>query len=45
MLLVSHVIFFNSKLKICLEKGEVYGWGFNFYDQLGFGESDRDVEK
>ena len=27
------------------EEGKVYVWGFNFYNQLGLGFSDRDIEK
>jgi alpha-tubulin suppressor-like RCC1 family protein len=26
------------------EQGKLYTWGFNFYDQLGLGDSERDFE-
>ena len=29
----------------CLtDNGQLYSWGFNFYEQLGLGEGDRDVK-
>lgn len=27
------------------KSGELYVWGFNFYNQLGLGDIDRDVDK
>ena len=28
-----------------LDEGVLYTWGFNFYEQLGIGDSDKDYEK
>ena len=27
-----------------LESGKLYTWGFNFYEQLGLGESEKDFD-
>ena len=42
MLHVSQVRFYTIYF---LESGKLYCWGFNFYEQLGLGDSERDFSK
>lgn len=29
---------------LVIESGRLYAWGFNFYEQLGLGDSERDYD-